>query len=423
MHDVGARDTFRQIGPDQLRVREGGGCLSLFGLPFVLAGVFVALIGIRVMPVKNAADVPAWAWPLIFLMGLAFVAVGGGLILGRRWIILDKARATVSTRWGLLVPMNGETRSLRDYEAVLLRLEAGDSRRAAQFPVLLKARAGRPDLALSTSARYGESRERAAAVSTFLECPLIDASTDHESVVAADRVDATLQERLRAGEGQREEAVRPVRMQCQVRESGSGVEIVLPGPGFRRSSLIGLVVSVGLLMYAAPDILRFFRQTRTPEAVQILFFGVIALVLGLIPLRKVINAFVLAARGRTVLTATAEGIVVEVREAWRVTTTRIAAADILGLDYGTVDTVIQASQKLMAQPGEQADRPMRFPGRDRALPRWVLSGLRSLAKSNGIIVKGRDGLVPFGAGLPDDEIRYLYAAVLRALEDPAGHRW
>jgi hypothetical protein len=183
------------------------------------------------------------------------------------------------------------------------------------------------------------------------------------------------------------------------------------------------VVSVGMLMYVAPDILRFFRQTSTPEAVQIVFFGVIALFLVLIPLRGVINAFVLAARGRTVLTATAEGIVIEVREAWRVKTTRIAAADILGLDYDTVDAVLQTSQQLVARRGEQADRTVRLPGQDRALPNWLLAGLRWMAKSKGIIVKCRNGLVAFGAGLPDEEIRYLYAVVLRALAGTDGHRW
>ncbi len=417
------RGAFGQVGSDQFQVREGGGCLSLFGLPFFLAGIFVGLIGIRVMPVSNAADVPAWAWPLIFLMGLTFVVVGGGLMFGRRWITLDKAQGTLSKQWGLLVPMRGETHSLRDYEAVLLRLEAGDSHSAAQFQVLLKAGAGHADLTLSSSTQYGESRERAGAVAKFLGFPVIDASTDHESVVSPDRVDATFQERLRPGDGQREEAVRPVRMQSQVRESGSGVEVVLPRPGFRRSSLVGLVVSVGVLMYVAPDILRFFRQTSTPEAVQIAFFGVIALLLVLIPLRKVINAFALAARGGTVLTANAEGIVIEVREAWRVKTTRIAAAEVLGLDYGTVDTVLQASQKLVAQRAEQVDRTAKLRGQGRGLPNWVLAGLRSLTASKGIIIKTRNGLVTFGAGLPDDEVRYLHAVVLRALGAQDGQRW
>jgi hypothetical protein len=35
--------------------------------------------------------------------------------------------------------------------------------------------------------------------------------------------------------------------------------------------------------------------------------------------------------------------------------------------------------------------------------------------SDGVIVKCRAGLVPLGAGLPDDEVRYLYAVIGQAL--------
>ncbi len=416
------RDGLRRVGSDRLQVREGGGCLALFGLPFFLAGIFVTLMAIGVVPVRNAADVPAWAWPLIFLMGLVFVAVGGALCIGRRWITLDKAQGAIRKQWGLLVPMKGEEYSLRDYEAVALRFEAGDSDTADRYPVLLKARTGQADFALSTSTTYGESRERAAAVAKFLGFALIDASTDHESVIAADRVDATFQERLRVGDGHREEAVRPLRMQSQVRESGSAVEIVLPGPGFRPGTLVGLIVSVGLLTYVAPELLRFFRQTRTPETVQIVFFGVAFLFLVLVPLRGVVKSAVLAARGRTVVTASADGMVIDARDAWRAKTTRIPAADILGLDYGAADAVLQSARQFAAQPGAQAGRTFPSVGPARPASRWLFA-LRRFVKAKGIIVKGRSGLVTFGAGLPDDEIRYLYAVVSRALDGPDGGRW
>ncbi len=419
---MGTHDAFRQVGPDQLRIREGGGCLSLFGLPFFVAGVFVTLIGVRVVPVSNAADVPAWAWPLISLMGLAFVAVGGGLMLGRRWITLDRAQGAIRKQSGLLVPMKGAEYSLRDYEAVTLRFEAGDSDSADRYLVLLKARTGQADFLLSTSTMYGESRDRAAAAAKFLDLPLVDASTDHESVVAAHQADATFQERLRAGEGRREEAVRPLRMQTQVRESGSAVEIVLPGPGFRPGSLVGLIVSVGLLTYVAPELLRFFRQTHTPETVQIVIFGVAVLFLVLVPLRGVINSAVLAARGRTVVTATAAGIVIDEHDAWRAKSMRIPGADILGLDYGTADARLHSARRFAAQRAPQVGQAALSAGPDRPAPRWLVA-LGRFAKAKGIIVKGRNGLITFGAGLPDDEIRYLYAVVSRALGGPDGGRW
>ena len=123
---------------------------------------------------------------------------------------------------------------------MLLRFVAGDSDSADRYPVLLRAKAGGTDYALSSSTQYGESREQAAAVAKLLKLPLVDATTDHESVRDADRVDATLQERLRSGEDASAEAARPLRMQCQVRESSRAVEIVLPGPGFKPGTLIGL---------------------------------------------------------------------------------------------------------------------------------------------------------------------------------------
>jgi hypothetical protein len=420
---MGLAGQIRQVAPDRLQIKEGGGCLSLFGLPFLLAGIFVGLIGSRIVPLRNAADVPAWAWPLIFLMGLVFVVVGGGLVLGRRWITLDAGRGTLRREWGLLLPLRGEEQRLDGYDAVLLRFTAGDSDSADRYPVLLRARAGGTDCALSSSTQYGESREQAAAIAKLLRLPLVDASTDHESVRDPDRVDAPLQERLRSGEDARQDAARPLRMRCQVRESSQAVEIVLPGPGFKTRKLIGPVVSIALLSYLAPGLLEFFQRTRTPETVQTVFFAAVGLLLVIVPLVGLVKAVALAKRGGSLVTASPEGIVIEERSAWRVKTTRILAADILALDYGTADTAFQSARRGAEDRLTQAgQRIPPLPGPDREAPRWV-SLLRRLVTSKGIIVKSRKGLLAFGAGLPDDEVRYLHAAVARALGGSNDHRW
>jgi hypothetical protein len=420
---MGLAGHIRQVAPDRLQITEGGGCLSLFGLPFLLAGIFVVLIGCRIVPMSNAADVPAWAWPLIVLMGLVFVVVGGGLVLGRRWITLDAGRGTLRREWGLLVPLRGEEQRLDGYDAVLLRFAAGDSDSADRYPVLLRAKAGGADFALCSSTQFGDSREQAAAVAKTLNLPLVDASTDHESVRVPDRVDATLQEQLRSGEDASEEAARPLRMRCQVRESSRAVEIVLPGPGFKLGKLIGPVFSVALLAYLAPGLLEFFHRTRTPETVQIVFFAVAALILVVVPLVGVVNAVALAKRGGSLVTASPEGIVIEERSAWRVKSTRILAADVLALDYGTADTAFRSArhgaEDRLAQAGQRIP-PLSGTGREA--PRWV-GLLRRLVTSKGIIVKSRKRLLVFGAGLPDDEVRYLHAAVARALGGSDDHRW
>lgn len=419
---VGTRRVFEQMGPDRLQLREGGGCLSLFGLPFLLAGIFVTLLGLGVVPMNNGADVPAWAWSLMVVMGLVFVGAGGALCFGRSWITLDKAQGKVRKQWGLLVPLRSEELSLGDYEAVVLGFKAGDSDSADRYPVLLKAKVERADLELSSATQYGESRHHAAAVARFLGVRLIDASTEHESVIATDRVDATFQERVRTGDEQGGEAVRPLRLQSRVRESANTVEIVLPGPGFQPAGLLGVAVSIGLLMYAAPEMLRFFRRTHTPDAVQFAILGFAVLLFVLLPLRGVIGSIVLAVRGRTVVTSSAEGIVIETQEAWRVTTHRIPATEIHGLDYGTADAALQSASQLAVRRSARAGKAFTPMGLGRDVPSW-LSALRRLVKSKGIVVKSRSGLVTFGAGLPDDEVRYLHAVVARTLGGGDGRRW
>jgi len=418
---MGTSGSFRQIAPGQLQIRDGGGCLSLFGLPFFLAGLFVTLIGARIVPMKNAHDVPIWAWPLIVLVGLIFVAVGGALVFGRRWITLDADRGVFLKQWGLLVPMRAEEQPLGEYDAVVVRFAAGDSDTADRYPVFLRTASGKTGLTLDTPTEYGRARETAAAVAKLLRLPLVDVTTDHESVTSADRVGATYQERLRCGEDREEEAPRPLRMQCQVRESGSAVEIVILGSGFKPGRLLGFVVFAGLLAFMVPQCLWFFRHTKTPDAVQFAFFGFAALFFLGIPLLGVIKSVVLAVRGRTVVTASAEGIAIEER-AWRAQTTRIPAAEILGLDYGTAQAAFATARRDAEQRMTRAHRaaPSSRPG--GAEPRW-LTAWRRLVRSKGVIVKSRNGLVAFGAGLPDDEVRYLHAIVARVLGGPDGPRW
>ncbi len=98
----------KQPAPDRLEIREGGGCLSLFGIPFLAAGIFMVLTGLHIISVSNSKELPPWARPAIFLMGVAFVAVGGSLVFGRRWVTLDSGKGIIIKQRGLLVPLRTE---------------------------------------------------------------------------------------------------------------------------------------------------------------------------------------------------------------------------------------------------------------------------------------------------------------------------
>ncbi|MEF3694487.1 MAG: hypothetical protein V3576_03975 [Candidatus Cloacimonadota bacterium] len=74
---------FRQVSPDLLEIKKGGGCIAFFGLPFFLAGIFMLLIATGLLPVSIADEVPWYAMLLIFFMGIIFSAVGSALLWGR----------------------------------------------------------------------------------------------------------------------------------------------------------------------------------------------------------------------------------------------------------------------------------------------------------------------------------------------------
>jgi hypothetical protein len=414
--------SYRQIAPDTLEIREGGGCLSLFGVPFFLAGCFVTLIGLGVVPVRNAADLPRWAWPLIVTLGLAFVAVGGGLVFGRRWIVLDTGRSRVTKRWGLLIPFRTEgEHPLQDYDAVVLRFEAGDSDSADTFPVALRKRDGGADLRLSSSTAYENSRQAAAQVARFLAFPLVDAATDHEIIVDADRADAALADRARRAQGAADRPARPLRMRSQVQESATQVRIIIPGSGFRVLSLLGIVIPVGILSYAAPALLEFFDQTHTPPAVQIAFLGFLVLFFGLVPIFGSVRSLIAGVRGHTRITASPDGLAIEEQGAWRVHRSEFPAKDILDLDYGTAGDAADAVRRTAERKASEAGARISATTRNRAL-RWAVA-LSRTAKSNGITAKTRRGLFTFGAGLPDDEIRYLHGMMREALIGERDLRW
>src|SRR5262245_60993498 len=127
--------SFREIGPDRLLIREGGGRLSIFGVPFLCAGVFICLAAVGIIPMSNASDLPGYASPLLVLMGLAFTAVGGTLVFGRAWTTIDATRREVVKAWGLLWPMYRVSHTIDDHTTVSVGFSSGDSDSADQYPI------------------------------------------------------------------------------------------------------------------------------------------------------------------------------------------------------------------------------------------------------------------------------------------------
>jgi hypothetical protein len=408
---------FRLLAGDRLQIRQGGGCMSVFGLPFFAAGVFLVLTLVGVVPVSNADELPALEWGLLILMAIAFTAVGGVLVFGRSWTTIDRAQREVTKQWGLIVPLKERAFSLDGYSAIRLDFVQGDSDTADQFPIALKARTA-PDLRLCSFTAYANARQCARAVAEYLRVEVEDATTDHPVRLSATQIDIPLQKQPRREDGLQPDVDRPSGARSQVTRQMGAVTIVIPTRPLQGLAL-GLVLAAGIIpvtiaLTIGPSLVTFFRQTRTPGPVAWVFLGFLALFFGVVPTMTIVNGFLRSRRGATIIEASKQGLHISERGAWRTRTrASIDAADILDVDYSShessVASATRAAEQQVLQSHPSADTTV-SPRVER-----MLSALARFGKSKGVTVKARTGLTTFGAGLDDAEVRYLHSVVRRAL--------
>ena len=410
---MGPQASFKQVSEDRIEIREGGGCLTLFGMPFLAAGIFLLLSGSGILPLGNDPSLGWWGRPLLFLMGLPFAGVGAWLVFGRTRTVIDTNQGTLSRCRRVLWWMKREEAPLKSFRAVELGFTAGDSDSPDTFPVLLKGAGSAPDFKLNNGASYGPSYELAAKIAALLKVPLEDASSDHKTVLTADQLGRSLTERLQRQEADLEYATRPVRMRSRVDFINGGVRIRIPGEGVKVTTFLPIAVAAGVLLYFGPGFLDFFDRTRTPAPVQWFFIGFVLLVFVLFPLLGVISRTVGSLRGYTEVTATPAELRVTEQQAWKRKTVTLPAAEIVDLDYGIRKNL---NERVMAEARSRVrqEHPDDPAARNPALPGWAKSLMRWI-RSKGVTVKHRGGLLVFGAGLSDDEVEYLHAIVKRAL--------
>ena len=403
---------FEYVAPERLQFREGGGVLSLFGAPFFLAGVFLLLSGVGVVTVRSDDDLGAWTQPLLCLMGLVFTGVGGMLVFGRAWTILDVTERAAIKSYGLLVPVRASPRRLDEFTRVTIGFEPGDSDSSEKFPVALKARSG-PDFVVCSPTSYDEARTCAAAAATHLGFALEDATGDHAVTLDPADVGRSLQQRAARDANRTAPLSPPASARSDVQQETAGVRIVIPTS---RASTLGLILGMAPIVIpiaAGPTLWRFFQQTNTPGPIGMAFLGMLTLFFGVLPAITVVNGFLRSRHGHTEIRVSRDGITVRERRAWRThTLATLAAGDIFDVDYGTRGSGAAATRRTVEQklseaghdPGSISPRMERFMA---AAGRW--------GKGRGVIVKARGGLTTFGQDLDDDEIHYLHSVVRQAL--------
>jgi len=405
---------FREVGPDRLLIQEGGGPLAILGLPFLAAGIFMILGALGVVPVaKGSAS--SLATPLLGLMGLLFTAVGGALAFGRAWTTIDATRREVAKEWGLLRPMYRTVHSIDARTTASIGFEPGNSDSREKYPLTLRSGDSTAFKVCSLS-DYATARACGVAVARHLRIDLEDATTDHARRVPASQADATLKQRARLEHERGESSEPPVAARSTVTYESDGVRIAISNP-----RLHPVVVGLMLLPAAMPLVMagplsRFFRQTATPGPIGWIFLAFLVVGFGVLPASSALLAWLRSRLGRTVVTASSEGILLEKRGIWGVAKRiSIAANDIIDLDYSTRESAVESARVAAEQRVRESDRSAVGSAAIGARTERMIAMLSRFAKGRGVTVKSRHGLIAFGEGLDDAEIRYLYGVIRRAL--------
>ena len=383
----------KALDQDHLEIRDGGGCLMLFGLPFALGGVLMILAALGKLPGGEPVSEPN----VMLGMSLAFLLPGLGMMGGRKWTVLDLAQGVVSMRWGWFVPIGNQVRPLSDFCGVVMRFSissgSGDSGSAEEYPVALKAVQGK-DLPLCTMATYADALRRAKEFAAFLRYPLLDDTTQHEQVIAPEHLGESFQTQLVAEEATAPAVAPPPELRSQVSVVGDAVQIRIPGRGFPPvlRLLVGAVV-VFILLFEIPFLSPLLSIAHDSGMAR-LFFGGFMLLSILGPLIVLGAVFYRMFYSRTTVTVNSQGIVIANQAIVGKTTRTIPAADILGLDY----------KQAAVTPSDSANT-------SSSAVYWI----GTLLSSGGITVKTTAGLQSFGAGLSDEETLYLFALIKEAL--------
>ena len=370
---------FRITSPNTLEMVEGGGRIAVvFGASSSLVGVFLALglAGLVHFQTEPEQDPKSFWLPL---MTLLFLAVGAATLLGRKWIKLDLASGSVLRQYGLLVPMQSEERWLNEFNAVVIAFDPGDSESPEKYPVRLRASHGK-DFIINNPPRFGEAHRQAEYLSRYLRLPLADTTTDHETVLSPEHAGDSLTMRLGSEQPEVPTSLQ-ARRHSEVTQSGGETRIEIRGPRFPLPQVVVTLFPLLILALLIP-VIHGAGAAGSGQGltVLILFFGSPSVILG-------VNLIAGALRRRTIVNASAAGLAIEQRDAWRTRFNSISAADILDVDHSTSYRSDSASAAFASR----------------------------LVPGRGLVIKSRNELVTFGEGLPHEELRYLRSVLRKAL--------
>jgi hypothetical protein len=406
-HMGGKKSPFYYKDSGTLELRSGGGCLSVFGFPFLLAGLFVMQIPLGLIPMEGSPG----PLPSVFvvLFGSVFAAVGAGLVFGRSGIVMDRGRGRVVQWWGRTEYMLDAIRQVEmDYSS-------GDSDSAATWPVKLSGEGIPKPIAVVQPMSFAEARQVAEELSRFLRKPLVDSSTGERVTRDPEHLDESYRDRVRrTGEAVAVVPPEPPGMRSRVERTGEGFILHISGPPMSALHYLPVLFPLAFAVAVAWFFLPAILTLPMPEFIRYVFLGFIGLFFIAGP---VVSALLNVLRLKNQferITVTKAFLRVEALKKGKRSMVEIPVDELEDLVAPTaralMDTIEVPGMKKV--PLGNTGTPRMPDG--RPVPRFLLS-LMKMAGSRGVTARSDKAVVEFAGGLDQAEVAYLFALIRKTI--------
>lgn len=398
-----------------LEIRGGGGCLSIFGLPFLLTGIFIMQSPLGIIPLKGSAETPSSIF--IVLFGVVFATVGALLVFGRSGIILDRGRGRIVQWYGLLVPMKREECLLDAVDQVEMDFSRGDGDSPATWPVRLSGQSIAKPLSVLQPTSFAEARQSAEELSRFLQKPLVDSSTGEVITRDPDHLNESYRNRVRrTGEAIRFLPPEPANPRSRMEQTGEGLIIQIPASPKNFIHYLPVFVSLIFAGMVALFFLPKIRAHSTPDFFRYLFFGFFGLFFIAVPILSALQKMYRQQKSGERITVTKTILRVEALKQGKSATEEIPLDELEDL----VAPATQRAFNTVKMPGMKKIDPgdtgtPRMPD-GRPVPRLLLS-LMKMAGAKGITARSDKTAIEFAGGLDEAEVAWIFAVIRKAIAE------
>lgn len=381
--------------PERYEKKSGGGCLMLFGLPFLAAGLAIMILG-ATGKLKNESGGAAPVF-LVIPFGAVFAAVGAGLMFGRAGVIFDKRTNQAIKWWGLLVPMKQTVVPLDAMKEVTITKEVRRSDKSTYTVYPVRVSYGGDQFKICEPRDYQTSRHEAEEAAKFLGVELRDASGGGEGVVRqAAELDQSIREKAQAKGEVVEIPTTPAGSRIKHMLSGGKLTLEVPAPGVS-PVMLGIVamfclVPVGFMAFFMKD---FFNIDEAPPLFRVFFIGFGVLFLA--PVLFVPGRMLLQGKSREKITVTPDHFELSLVSPFWTRSKSIPANEIEEFELIQLDRLPEGG------------------GDAQQVPQFVKS-LALMAGGGGTIMARSDKLtVTFGRMLSREEAEWMHALIKRVL--------